>query len=169
MAEKRHPQVVNLSDVAVRTQAHGKFEFSGKRIWPEAGGKSLACSWYEVPPGKQAFPHHFHSSFEESIFILEGTGVARIGEARVDVGPGDYISYPPGPECAHSLLNSGSVPLRYLSMSTVHSLDIVVYPDSKKIAFASGVDAAKGMRAGGAWVSKIIKEQPSVDYYEGEE
>ena len=166
---RRHPHIVNVSEAASRSTNKGRFEFQGKRLWPEAGGKQLACSWFEVPPGKQAFPHHFHSGFEESIYILEGKGLARIADEKVEVGPGDYIAYPPGPSAAHSLQNIGDAPLRYLAMSTVNSLDIVVYPDSKKIAFAGGVDAAKGLMAGaGPWVRGMIKEQPPVDYYEGE-
>jgi uncharacterized cupin superfamily protein len=171
MAEtkQRHPNVTNLEDIPAREQVHGKFSFKAKRLWPAAGGKKLACSWFEVPPGKQAFPHHFHSGFEEAIYILEGDAVARINNEKIKVGAGDYIAYPPGPDTAHSLLNVGSVPLRYLALSTVETLDIVVYPDSKKIAFAGGVDASKGLAAGNSWVRGIIKEQQSVDYYEGED
>ena len=47
-------------------------------------------------------------------------------------------------------------------------MDIVVYPDSKKVAFASGVDPVKGFR-GGVWVMNLIKEeQPKLDYYDDE-
>jgi hypothetical protein len=47
-------------------------------------------------------------------------------------------------------------------------MDIVAYPDSKKVAYASGIDPVKGLR-GGAWLMKLIKDDaPSVDYYEGE-
>ena len=63
------------------------------------------------------------------------------------------------------------MPLRYLALSapaTPSTLDIVGYPDSKKIGFAAGVDPAKGIR-GGAWLMKLIKEeQPAVGYYDDE-
>ena len=167
--EKRHDRVVNLNEVPSREQSHGRFGFKAKRIWPVAGGKQLGCSWFEVPPGKQAFPHHFHSGFEEAIFILEGKGLARNGDKQFEVGPGDYLAYPPGPDAAHSLKNAGNEPLRYLAFSTIQSLDIVVYPDSKKIAFAGGVDAAKGLAAGDVWVRGMINEQTMVGYYDGEE
>lgn len=167
--QRRHAHVVNITEADTREQARGRFGFKSKRLWPHAGGKSLACSWFEVAPGKQAFPHHFHSAFEEAIYILEGRGRARIGEERVEVGPGDYIAYPPGPATAHSLENIGDRPLRYLAMSTLHSLDIVGYPDSKKVAVASGVDPAKGLLGSDAWVKMIVREQPSVDYYDGED
>jgi hypothetical protein len=52
--------------------------------------------------------------------------------------------------------------------ATPTTMDIVAYPDSKKVAFAAGIDPVKGLRAGG-WFMKLIKDdQPSVDYYEGE-
>ncbi len=167
--KRRHPQVVNVQDVAAREQTKGRFSFKGKRLWPEAGGKQLACSWFEVPAGKQAFPHHFHSAFEEALYVLEGTGVARIGEERVTIGPGDYIAYPAGPATAHSLTNTGAGPLRYLCMSTISTLDIVGYPDSKKVAIASGIDAAKGILRSDAWVKMLVRDQPSLDYYDGED
>ncbi|HEX4513167.1 MAG TPA: hypothetical protein VH054_06510, partial [Polyangiaceae bacterium] len=58
----------------------------------------------------------------------------------------------------------------YLALSspaTPITLDVVAYPDSKKIAFAAGVDAKKGLQSG--WLSKLIKEdQPPVGYYDDE-
>ena len=167
---RKHPNVIHIDEAPAREGNQGKFAFKSKRLWPSVGGKQLACSWFEVPPGKQAFPHHFHSAFEESIYILEGRGSARIGENLVEVGVGDYIAFPPGPDTAHSLFNTGDTPLRYLCMSTLHTLDIVVYPDSKKVAIAAGVDPAKGLMSGPSWVLKIVPlDQPSLGYYDGEE
>ena len=165
---KKHPQVTNITEAEERTVAKGnKFGFTGKRLGPTSGARQLGCSWYEVPPGKTSFPHHYHCANEEGVYILEGTGEARLGDDTVEVGPGDYIAYPAGPEYAHTLKNSGSTPLRYLCISTLLTTEIVGYPDSKKIAGASGVDPVKGFA--GAKIKFIIKEQPSVDYYEGED
>ena len=114
---------------------------------------------------------HFHSAFEEAIYVLQGTGALRVGKDRVDIRAGDYVALPAGPDTAHALTNTGTESLRYLCMSgpaTPSTLDIVGYPDSKKYAFASGVDPVKGFR-GGTWVMKLIKEeQPSVGYYDDE-
>ena len=81
------------------------------------------------------------------------------------------MALPPGPESTHALTSGSDGPMRYLCMSspaTAVTMDIVGYPDSKKVAFASGVDPIKGLR-GGAWLMKVVKDdQPSVDYYEGE-
>ncbi len=164
---KKHTNVTHISEVEPRVADKGKFAFTGKRLGPTSGAKALGCSWYEVPPGKTAFPNHYHCANEEGVFILEGTGEARIGKDKVNVEPGDYIAYPPGPEYSHSLKNTGKGPLRYLCLSTMITTEIVGYPDSKKLAGAGLFDPATGIM--GAKVRFIIKEQPSVDYYEGED
>jgi uncharacterized cupin superfamily protein len=167
-AARRHPNVVHLEKAPVREQSHGRFAYSNRRLWIGANGAQLACTWYEVPPGKQAFPHHWHSAVEESIFVLAGKGATRIGDERIPIAAGDYVVYPPGPP-GHSIINTGEEPLRYLCMSTTASTDICVYPDSNKIMVGAGIDPAKALRDQTPWVAKIIRDQPSVDYYEGED
>jgi len=168
---RRHPQVVNVEEIEPREEHRGGFAHRARRLGTEAGGRALGCSHFELEPGKTAFPFHFHSAFEEAIYVLDGAGRMRIGKDEIEVRAGDYIGIPAGPSFAHALTNTGKGPLRYLCMSspaTPTTMDIVAYPDSKKIAFASGVDPVKGLR-GGTWLMKLIKEeQPSVDYYADE-
>jgi uncharacterized cupin superfamily protein len=168
---KRHANVVNVEDIAADEQGQGGFGSRRRRLSPDAGGRALGCSHFELLPGQTAFPFHWHSSQEESIFILEGSGQMRVGKDTVDVRAGDYIGLPPGPDMAHALTNNGSAPLRYLCFSataTPVSLDIVAYPDSKKVAYACGVDPVKGFR-GGAWLLKIVDDKlPTLGYYDGE-
>lgn len=170
-SERRHPNVVNVDEVEAREQARGGFCTRARRLGPEAGGRALGCSYHEIPPGKTAFPFHFHSAFEEAIYVLEGEASMRIGKDTIALRAGDYVGIPPGPEHAHAITNSGSGTLKCLFLSspaTPTTLDIVAYPDSKKIAFASGVDPVKGFR-GGAWIMKLIKDdQPPVDYFDDE-
>lgn len=168
---RRHPHVVNVEEITPNEDSKGGFGSRRRRLGAEAGGMALGCSHIEVAPGKTAFPFHFHSAFEEGLFILEGTGTLRLGDTRVEVRAGDYVGLRPGPTEAHALENTGSVPLRYLALSspaTPSTLDIVGYPDSKKYAFASGVDPVKGFR-GGTWVMKIVKQDtPNAGYYDDE-
>jgi uncharacterized cupin superfamily protein len=168
---RRHPHVVNIDEVSPNEDTRGGFGFRRRRLGPEAGGKALGCAHFEVAPGKTAFPFHFHSAFEEAIYVLEGRGTLRMGSDRVELRAGDYVAIPAGPDLAHALTNTADGPLRYLCLSspaTPTTMDIVGYPDSKKLAFASGVDPVKGFR-GGAWVMKLIKEdQPTVGYYDDE-
>jgi uncharacterized cupin superfamily protein len=167
-AARRHPNVVHLDHVTPREATHGGFAWKSKRIWPEVGARQLACSWLEVPPGKRACPQHYHCAVEEAIFILEGSGSARIGDEHVPVAAGDYIAYPAGPDTAHSLLNTGDGPLRYLCFSTTSSVDIIGYPDSKKIAFDASAGLSHQSQPSSVWVDAMIREQPSLDYYDGE-
>lgn len=163
----KHPQIVNIDDVEVIETNHGKFANKRKRLGAPAGANELGCSWFEVPPGKQAFPHHAHFGNEEAFFILSGEGELRIGEKTVPVKAGDFVSCPRGEEYAHSLVNTGKEALTYLGISTANSTDIMVYPDSKKIAMAAGGNMHAGLKS--ARLMKLFKDQPNVDYYLDEE
>jgi len=168
----RHPNVVNSSDAESVEFGKGKFHIATRRLSAAAGGNALGCSLFELEPGKTAFPFHFHSAIEEAIYVLEGMGSLRIGDAQVEVRAGDYIALPAGPEFAHALTNGGDTLLRYLCMSgpaSAATLDIIAYPDSKKVSFASGVEPGKRAWKDGAWVFGMIHtEQANVGYYDRE-
>jgi uncharacterized cupin superfamily protein len=115
-----------------------------------------------VPPGRTAWPRHWHAANEEALFILEGEGTLRIGEALVQVRAGDYASLLAGPEHAHALVNTGTQPLRYLCMSTTIKVEVAGYPDSGKIgAMARGPD-------GKPWVRLLTPATGGQGYYDGE-
>jgi uncharacterized cupin superfamily protein len=170
-AARRHPQVVNVEELTPREENTGHFVFRTRRLGAQAGGRALGCSHYELAPGMTAFPFHFHSAFEEALYILEGTGTLRIGNDQVELRAGDYVAFPAGPDFAHQLTAGTGGPLRYLALSspaTPMTLDILGYPDSKKVAFASGVDPSKGL-GGPTWLKMIVKQdQPPVGYYDDE-
>jgi uncharacterized cupin superfamily protein len=77
-----------------------KFGAATKQFGLATGARSIGCSWYEVSPGKAAFPHHFHCAKEESLFVLEGEGRMRVGKETVTVRSGDYVTFAIGPESA---------------------------------------------------------------------
>ena len=167
---RRHPHVVNIDEVSPDEQAQGHFGFRRRRLGAMAGCKAVGCSHFEVAPGKTAFPFHFHSAVEEALFVLEGTGALRVGKETVALRAGDYVGLPAGPDAAHALTNTGAGALRYLAFSglaTPIAVEVVGYPDSKKVAFAAGFEPAKGLRSG--WVMKIVKEgQGEAGYYDDE-
>ena len=133
--ERRHMQVVNLTEVESRSIGMGsKFGASIKQIALPTGARGIGCSWYEVPPGKGAFPHHFHCANEEAIFVLDGEGTMRIGNDIVAVRSGDYITFPIGPQSAHQLRNTGTQALRYLCLSTMSTAEVLAIPIQKKSA-----------------------------------
>jgi len=74
--KRRHANVAHLDEVEPSGMSKGsKFGNSSKRLSKASGGVTLGCTWYEVPPGKAAFPAHYHCALEEAIYVLEGEPV----------------------------------------------------------------------------------------------
>jgi len=100
MQDRRHPNVVNVDELEFEHQSDGRFALGVVLLASHTGGQQIGANLFEIPPGKAAFPHHYHCGIEEAIYILDGTGVARIGDDRIEVRAGDWISYPAGPDHA---------------------------------------------------------------------
>ncbi len=168
MSDRKHPNVVNLRDVQPMVREMGeRFGFTARWLGPQAGAQALGCAWYEQAPGRTAFPRHFHTTNEEALFVLEGQGEVTIGDRVVPVEAGDFVSFPVGPEHAHSTKNAGSGPLRYLCFSTAKTVDVVGYPDSGKLMARA---LPPGARFGDTpWLGGIFKQDSSVGYYDGED
>ena len=81
----------------------------------------------EVPPGKQSTEMHRHHHEDECVFILEGEGDAVIGDEARAIGPGDFIGYRAGGE-AHTLVNTGVVPLKCIVVGQRLDHDVGDYP-----------------------------------------
>jgi uncharacterized cupin superfamily protein len=163
-AERRHANVVNATELPARAFTKGqRFGLTAQSLGRATGARGIGCTLYEVPPGRTAFPHHYHCANEEAVFIVAGEGTLRIGADSVPVGPGDYATFPVGPAHPHQLLNTGSGPLRYLCFSTMLGTDVVGYPDSRKIG-ALGYGPASEQ-----WVRLMVRDDASLDYYDGEE
>jgi len=136
-------------------------------VAPRIGAQKLGYNITEVPPGKRAFPFHHHHVNEELFFILEGSGEVRIGSDTYPIRTGDFIACPPGGvELAHQIINSGSVPLRYLAVSTKLSPEIAEYPDSGKFGILAEFPAsADGRPQTFRYVNRAGNQ---VDYWDGE-
>ncbi len=57
-------------------------------------------------------PHTHYS--EETLFYIEGRGVASVGDREVRITPGTMLVVPPG--TMHSTIREGNEPLRYLAI-----------------------------------------------------
>jgi uncharacterized cupin superfamily protein len=89
-----------------------------------------------VPPGRESFLAHAHLLQEEFLFVLEGTGTARIGEAEVAVGPGDFMGFPTD-GTPHTLRNTGTSDLVYLMGGERTPVEAVRFPTLGKVALFS--------------------------------
>src|SRR5215204_3433434 len=117
--ENRPSNVASEGDLGWSEQADGdKFGYRRKQLGSSAGGEKLGCSLYEVPPGRRAWPYHYHLANEEAIYVLEGSGTLRLGEREVALSRGDYVALLVGETGAHQVINTTEAPLRYLCFST---------------------------------------------------
>jgi len=133
-------RVVNLDELKLERFAQGdKFGSDCVRIGPLIGAKDLGYSYDVVPPGKCSCPFHSHRGEEEMFFIVKGIGTLRYGEETRKIRAGDVIACPTGgAETAHQIVNDSDADLAYLSISTRMSVDVVEYPDSRKIGAYGG-------------------------------
>ena len=137
--------------------AHENYEYFRRKFIPFGGAKNTLVSVYEVPPGKAAYPYHYHHKNEETFYILRGEGMLKTPGGERRVTEGELLFFPAGPEGAHKLTNcSDAEMLVYIDFDVVHEIDVAVYPDSGKI---------------GIWgqnINKLYLQDENVDYYHGE-
>jgi uncharacterized cupin superfamily protein len=150
--------IKNIEDSPVEHKAqHPGYEYKKRKIIGRGDAKQCVISVYEIPPGKAAYPYHYHSSNEEIFFIIKGAGRLISPQGERAVGEGDFLFSPAGESGAHKLINSSeSQALVYIDFDTKNDVDIAVYPDSGKV----------GIWGGG--VNRIYMIENDVDYYEGE-
>ncbi|MDY0871974.1 cupin domain-containing protein [Dongia rigui] len=87
----------------------------------------------ELPPGMRSVPFHYHILEEEHLFILEGRVTLRLGMARYEMSPGDYVCFPAGQKAGHCLINEGDATCRYVVIGERNPNEVCVYPDSNKV------------------------------------
>jgi uncharacterized cupin superfamily protein len=132
-------------------------KFGGRR--KELGGQNISCGLWELPPGKKSFPLHTHAVTEEALFVVSGRAKVRTPEGETAIGPGDFVSFPPGGP-AHQLVNDGQDPMVYLAIGASKGVDLVEYPDSGKVALSVGTGPTRKRY--------IFKADTQVEYFEGE-
>ncbi len=166
--KRRHPNVANLKEVEPQGQEKGtRFGHAMRWLGMATGGRGIGCSWIEVPPGRTAFPLHYHCANEEALFVLGGEGTLRIGKETVLLRQGDYVTFPPGEEYAHQLTNTGKTPLQYLALSTLQTTEIVGYPESEKVGAANFAFDSSGKPT--VRLRALFRRSSQVtDYYDGE-
>ena len=146
---------LRMEGMRVSHNAHGDYEYTKRTFVPRGTGSTLLCV-YEIPPGKSAYPYHYHMKDEESFHILSGAGTLRMPQGERPVTAGDFLYFPAGPEGAHKLTNTGTEPLFYIDFDVIHDLDVCVYPDSDKLA------------VWGKGVNRVYPMDANVNYYKDE-
>ncbi len=156
-ADLRARLVRNIDEVKLERQERAPlYDTRCGGVTDGTAAAKLGAGFDILEPGKIGCPYHYHLAQEEMFVILEGEGTLRVADERVPVRAGDVIVIPPGPEYPHHLINTGTVPMKFLSISTQEEPEICYYPDSNKLgAFA------KDHRL-------LQRKGESLDYWEGE-
>ena len=136
---------------------HEGYEYFRRKFVPFGAAKNTHVCVYEIPPGKAAYPYHYHCKTEETFYIISGIGTLRTPEGEKQVSAGELIFFPAGEAGAHKLTNASDTEnLVYLDFDVTHELDVAVYPDSDKIGIW------------GMGINQIFPKSADADYYYGE-
>jgi len=155
--------IMNLDDIVFDDiEENGLYTSRRATIGDHIGARKLGYNLTILPPGKAQCPFHSHHGEEEMFLILEGEGELRFGAARYPLRAHDVIACPTGgAEVAHQILNTGTIPLRYLALSNRVEIEACEYPDSGKVMVRAGSPGDRKLR-------KIFRAETDVDYYDRE-
>lgn len=173
MTGKRSP-VVNLEDVLAspdlvdRNGPRGPFEARIGMVGRALGTRDLGVNVTVVPPGKRAWPRHYHYANDEMFVVLSGTGTLRYGDEEHPIRSGDVVSILAGTGIPFQIVNSGEENLRYLAISTLKHPDVFVYPDSGKIGFVAGGGPMREAPDGRDKLVRFVAADHRLGYWEGE-
>ena len=135
------------------------------RLGAGTAAAKLGISIDTLAPGMRGCPYHFHYAQEEAFVILEGSGDLRVAGEMLALAAGDVVFIPPGPQYPHQIINSSTAPLKYLSISTRDSPEVVEYPDSGKyLAVATGPLADGNVHL----FDRMHRATDDLDYWHGE-
>jgi uncharacterized cupin superfamily protein len=125
------------------------------RVGKKIGASRLGMSVYELPVGQAICPYHFEWTDEEWLIVLDGTPMLRTPEGERQLGRGDVVCFPAGPDGAH-FVRATDEPARVAILSTKNEFGIAEYPDSDKV---------------GVWAGDkhyMLRRSAHLDYWDGE-
>ena len=149
--------VTRQADITAKHENHTEYEYYKHLVLPKKGNQCTVAVM-EIPPGKAAYPYHYHVGITEVFYIISGEGKLETPEGEKKIAMGDVIVFPPGESGGHKIWNtSESATLRYIDVDTTTMSDVIFYPESEKV----------GMVLNGTPHS-YYKEEDKTGYYDGE-
>lgn len=130
------------------------FRWRATRVADRVRAERIGGSLYELEEGERTFPYHFHHGIEEWLLVVDGTPTVRTPDGERELGPGDVVCFPSGPDGAHAVRGPG----RILILAAGGPPSVSVYPDSDKLGTRPALEHDRlNFRRGDA-----------VDYWDGE-
>jgi len=160
--------ISNMNKIIPKSEKHNQYEYYKHEVTDSTEkyevsspgeGNQTVTAFYNIPPGKSAYPFHYHTVNEEVFYIISGSGILETYDAKYPISTGDVVVCPAGREGAHKITNTSETEnLVYLDVDTNKTPEIAVYPHSNKV----GIRAAGGIRDNYFMDSKVR-------YYDGED
>lgn len=121
-------------------QSHDLDEDGSKErnLMPTLGPGRAFYSVQTIEKGGSTARMHSHSALDEYYLIIEGEGTLRFNGKEIDVGPGDLVGKPAGPDASTHIIADKGQKLRILDMEVWHERahfpkDLVADPDFGEI------------------------------------
>ena len=127
------------------------------RFGPSIGASQLGASVYELPAGQSICPYHYEYPDEEWLVVLAGRVAVRHPGGMDELGAGDVVCFPQGPDGAHKVTCLGDATARVMMLSTKLQPGIAIYPDSGKVGIWPGDDR-----------DVLMMRRDTLDYWDGE-
>jgi uncharacterized cupin superfamily protein len=121
------------AEIAAQPERSHRHQFNAnavrmtRTLSDRAGLERIGIHLVRLQTGRESTQAHFHDADEEFIYILEGRGIAEIGDQSFEVGPGDFMGFP-APSPPHLLRNPFERDLVYLVGGERNRNDVVHYP-----------------------------------------
>jgi uncharacterized cupin superfamily protein len=128
------------------------------RLTQALGAQELSVNVFEIPPSEGLCPYHYEY-VEEWLLVLDGELLLRVPDGEKQIGRGDVVVFPVGPDGAHKLTNRGDTAARVVMFSSARTPAVAVYPDSDKMGVWPGNDADNVM---------LRRADAHFGYYDGE-
>jgi len=106
----------------------------GARPVVRAEANRLGASLWEFQPGTTQFVYHFHHGTEELLVVLRGRPTVRMHDGDHELGEGDVLPFPAGPDGGHQIRNDTDEVTRVLIVAAHSDPDVAEYPSSGKVA-----------------------------------
>jgi uncharacterized cupin superfamily protein len=104
-----------------------------------AGLTQIGFHLMTLMPGHESTEYHRHLYAEECVYILSGIGMATIDDRAYPIGPGDFMGFPRR-GAAHTMQNTGDVPMVYIVAGDRPEHDVCDYPKQGKRLYKAGVN-----------------------------
>lgn len=127
------PHLLRAAAIAELTEHAHQHQFNDnairhtRNLGDALGLSALGLHLVRLTTGHDSTQFHTHDTDEEFLFVLEGRGIATIGEQQHDIGAGDFMAFPAG-SLPHSLHNPFAEDLVYLMGGDRNPSDVVHYP-----------------------------------------